>query len=267
MSATTSRSDLRSLIRPRAQSHKWQNGSVLIIGGSHRYHGAPLLAVSAAARFVDIVHFACEKNYKNILPRMRGKLFEFIPVFSRELSTYIRHVDVVLMGPGLELNARNKKLVRSIQKRFPRKRMVIDAGAFRLADLTLINKNSILTPNKNEYADVFHSAQTPSDVARLSHSLHCTIVAKGPKTYIAHNGECATNNTGNAGLTKGGTGDVLAGLIAAFFCKNDAFKSAKAASFLLGKTAETLWKKRSFAFSASDVLASIPETFGKMLRP
>lgn len=265
--STTSRSDLRSLIRPHVQSHKWQNGSVLVIGGSHRYHGAPLLAVSAAARFVDIVHFACEENYKNILPRMRGKLFEFIPVFSRELPTYIHHVDVVLMGPGLELNDRNKNLVRSIQKRFPHKRMVIDAGAFRLADLKLINENSILTPNKNEYMDVFHSTQTPTNVARLSRSLHCTIVAKGPKTYIAHNGVCATNNTGNAGLTKGGTGDILAGLTAAFFCKNDAFKSAKAASFLLGKTAETLWKKRSFAFSASDVLAGIPEIFGKMLKP
>lgn len=262
----TSRADIRSLKTPKRNSHKWQNGSVLVIGGSHRYHGAPLLAVSAAARFVDIVHFSCGENYKKILPDMRGKLFEFIPIFSKELYTYIKHVDVVLMGPGLELNARNKKRIRFIQRRFPEKRMVFDAGAFRMADLRLINRHSILTPNKKEFSDVFDKQQTATSVLKLAQSLHCTIVAKGPHTIIADPNNVALNTSGNAGLTKGGTGDILAGLIAAFFTKNDSFVSAKAASFLLGKTAERLWKKRSYAFSASDVLAEIPTTFGQLLK-
>jgi len=262
----TSRADIRSLKKPKRNSHKWQNGSVVVVGGSHRYHGAPLLAVSTAARFVDIVHFACEENYKKILPHMREKLFEFIPVFSRELFTYINHVDSVLMGPGLELNAKNKKLIRSIQKHFPNKRMVFDAGAFRLADMKLMNKHCILTPNKKEFQDVFKKKQTATNVLQLAKSLHCTIVAKGPQTIIAHPQDAVLNTSGNAGLTKGGTGDILAGLIAAFFTKNDSFVSAKAASFLLGKTAERLWQKRSYAFSASDILAEIPTTFGQLLK-
>lgn len=262
----TSRADIRSLKIPKRNSHKWQNGSVLVIGGSHRYHGAPLLAVSAAARFVDIVHFSCEENYADILPRMRGKLFEFIPVFSKELETYIGHVDVVLMGPGLELNAQNKKRIRFIQRRFPEKRMVFDAGAFRLADMKRINKNCILTPNKKEFKDVFKKQQTAANVLKLAQSLHCTIVAKGPQTIIAYQKNTALNTSGNAGLTKGGTGDILAGLIAAFFTKNDSFASAKAASFLLGKTAERLWQKRSYAFSASDILAEIPAAFGQLAK-
>jgi len=266
MKPHTSARDLSRLVKPKTRSHKWQNGSILVIGGSHRYHGAPLLAVSAAARFVDIVHFACDENYRSILPKMRGKLFEFIPVFSRELTTYIQHVDVVLMGPGLELTIRNKRLIRNIQKRFTDKRLIFDAGAFRLANIKLFNSCCILSPNQKEFTDVFKISRTPAHVRALAKQLDCTIVAKGPTTYIASAKHYAENTTGNAGLTKGGTGDVLAGILAAFLTKNDPFSSAKAASFLLGKTAEKLWKTRGYAFSATDVLEEIPKVFGKYTR-
>jgi len=263
----TTKHDTQSLSTPKPTSHKWQNGSVLVIGGSHRYHGAPLLAVSAAARFVDIVHFACDENYKKILPRMRGKLFEFIPVFSRELKTYVNHVDVVLLGPGLELHAKNQKLVRSIQKQFPKKRLILDAGAFRLADLNALHNRCIVSPNQKEFLDIFGATRSPKLVKKYAKKFRCTILAKGPISYIASPTAYAENHTGNQGLTKGGTGDVLAGLLAAFFTKNNPFLSAKAASFLLGKTAEQLWESRGYAFSATDLLQDIPLVFRKLTHP
>lgn len=262
----TSAQDIRKLRIPKPSSHKWQNGSVLVIGGSHRYHGAPLFAVRAAAQFVDIVHFACVENYASILPKMRGKIMEFIPVFSKELDTYINHVDVVLMGPGLDLTPRNNRLVNSILKKHPQKHFVLDAGAFRLAEKKYFSDQTILTPNRNEFADVFGLQRNPANVRMLARKFNTTIVAKGPITFIASGRHYAENKAGNSGLTKGGTGDILAGLIAAFFTTNDAFVSAKAASFLIGKTAEKLWKSRSYAFSASAVQDAIPRTFGALNR-
>lgn len=262
----TSPKDVRRIIGPARFSHKWQNGAIMVIGGSHRYHGAPLLAMQTAARFVDMVHFACEENYRAILPHMRGKLLEFIPVFSSELSEYIGHTDVVLMGPGLALDPRNKRLVNHLIKKFPEKKFVIDAGALRLLDKRLLSSKHIVTPNPQEFKHVFGHVRTPAAVRGVAKKYGATILAKGPISYIASKTAYAENHTGNPGLTKGGTGDVLAGLIAAFFAKNDPLTSCKAAGFLIGKTAEALAKKRSFAYSASDLQDGIFTTFGTLRR-
>jgi hydroxyethylthiazole kinase-like uncharacterized protein yjeF len=263
--ARTSLKDVRALAVPKPNSHKWQNGSVLVIGGSHRYHGAPMLAVLAASKFVDIVHFSSPENYKYLLPKMRQKVFTFIPVFSRELATYINHVDVVLIGPGLEVNAKNRALVNRLLKQFPQKRFVLDAGAIRMAQHKLLSVQCILTPNLRELRDVFAIRRTSAEVRALAKKFGTNILAKGPVSCIATPTQYAENHTGNAGLTKGGTGDVLAGLVASFFTKNDAFVSMKAASFLLGKAADVHAKHHSQAFSAEDLLQVIPKVFGKLL--
>lgn len=261
---TTSRKDLRALKSPAKKSHKWQNGSVLIIGGSHRYHGAPLLSLLAASKFVDIVHFASPEKFDYLLPRLRGKLFEFIPVFSKELSAYIRHVDVVLIGPGFEVSQKNKKLLSSIIKKFPNKKYIFDAGALRQINLHLLAPHHICTPNQREFKDVFGLERTPASVRAIAKKFNTTIVAKGPTTFIATPSSYAENTIGDPGLTKGGTGDVLAGILASFYTKNDSFLSAKAATFLVGTTAQRLQKTRSFAYSASDVIELLTNTFGTL---
>lgn len=260
----TSAQDVRRIQAPARFSHKWNNGAVLIIGGSHRYHGAPLLAMQMAARFVDMVHFASPENFRKILPHMRGKLMEFIPVFSKELAAYVGHSDVVLMGPGLDVNQKNKRLVNRLLRQFPTKRFILDAGALRLADKRAFQPQHIVTPNPKEFRDVFGLQRTPASVRAVAKKFGATIIAKGPISFIATPSQYTKNTIGNPGLTKGGTGDVLAGLIAAFYTKNDAWLSCKAAAYLVGKTAALLARDRSFAYSASDLLEKIPETFGAL---
>jgi NAD(P)H-hydrate epimerase len=262
----TSPKDVRAIVSPKPNSHKWQNGSVLIIGGSHRYHGALMFAARTASAFVDMVHIASPENYGYLLPKLRQQSMTFIPVFRKELGTYIGHVDVVLMGPGLEVNPANRKLINQLLRKYPEKRFVLDAGAFRMANLKYVGPHCICTPNAREFVDIFGTKLTSVNVRALVKKFHTNILAKSAISFIAAQTQFAENHAGHPGLTKGGTGDVLAGLVASFFTKNDAFVSMKAASLLLGKTAEKLAKQRSYAYSAEDLLGVVPEVFGRLRR-
>ena len=66
-------------------------------------------------------------------------------------------------------------------------------------------------------------------------------------------------------MTKGGTGDVLAGLAAALYCKNDAFLSASAASFINKKAGDSLYEKVGPNFNASDLVTEVPRAMKKVL--
>lgn len=69
---------------------------------------------------------------------------------------------------------------------------------------------------------------------------------------------------GNAGLTKGGTGDVLAGLVAAFYCKNEAVLSAAAGSWAVKRAAEKLGETRGEWFNASDLVERTPRVLSEL---
>jgi NAD(P)H-hydrate epimerase len=87
------------------------------------------------------------------------------------------------------------------------------------------------------------------------------------QTDIVCNGEGERRiiKGGNAGMTKGGTGDVLAGLIAALACKNDPFLSTIAGSFINKKAGDELYKKVGPFFNATDLADQIPLTMKQLL--
>ena len=97
----------------------------------------------------------------------------------------------------------------------------------------------------------------------LASKYHCIIVLKGVETIVCSPQECVLVEGGNAGLTKGGTGDVLAGLTVALAAKNPPFLAACAASLIVKKAAEELSKKVGFAYNADDLAEKIPEVLGK----
>ena len=68
-------------------------------------------------------------------------------------------------------------------------------------------------------------------------------------------------------MTKGGTGDVLAGLIASLACKNDLYLAAKCGSYINKKAGESLYKKQGIYFNATDLVGEIPQVMGKLIDP
>jgi NAD(P)H-hydrate epimerase len=72
---------------------------------------------------------------------------------------------------------------------------------------------------------------------------------------------------GNAGMTKGGTGDVLAGLIASLACNNDLYLAAKCGSYINKKAGESLYKKQGIYFNATDLVGEIPQVMSQLIDP
>ncbi|OGH17655.1 MAG: hypothetical protein A2868_01385 [Candidatus Levybacteria bacterium RIFCSPHIGHO2_01_FULL_40_15b] len=91
------------------------------------------------------------------------------------------------------------------------------------------------------------------------------ILVKGEYDVVSSPTESVRISGGNPGMTKGGTGDVLAGLVAALYCKNGAFLSAAAGSYINKKAGDSLFKKVGYYFNASDLAAEIPIVMNGLL--
>lgn len=247
------------LSRPSSKSHKGQNGLLLVVGGSGKYHGAPLLAVKAASRIVDLVYFhSPEKLNHKILALMKSKSDCFIALERKDLLSTAEKADCILIGNGLEADSDNKTLVNSLLRKFPGKKFVLDAGALHLVDKKLLGKNVLVTPHVLEFKALFGVAATPEEAKRQARKHNCVVLLKKTFCFISDGKSLVRNSNGNAGMTKGGTGDVLAGLCSAFACTNGLFLSAQAAAFVNGFSGDRLKRRKNVYYNADDLAGEIP---------
>lgn len=257
--------EVKILHKPSKKSHKGDNGKLLIIGGSKMFHGAPLLAAKIASKIVDLVYFSSILENNELIKRMKSKLCEFITVPRDEVVNFVnaelsRSIDTILIGPGMGISEETRTITNQLLKRFKNKRFVLDADALKVVDKKLLNKNCIITPHREEFKRLFGLAASKKAVFKMARKYKCIIVLKGAKDYVSDGNELKVNTTGNVGMTKGGTGDVLAGLIAALACKNDLFLAASAGAFINGLAGDRLKKKSSYYYNASDLIDEIPKT-------
>lgn len=250
--------DLKGLYVPPPGSHKGQNGKLLIIGGSHLFHAASLWALEVASRIVDLVHYSSVPENNELVKK---EFRNGIVVSRGDVEAYIQEDDCILIGPGMTRESETKELTDKLLKKYPQKQWVIDAGSLQMMDLALIPKNAILTPHHGEFEQAFGSAD-PSDVAK---KYNCIVLLKGQKDIAASPTEIREIEGGNEGMTKGGTGDVLAGLIAALACKNDPFLATIAGSYINKKAGDALYKTVGPYFNASDLASQIPKTMNVLL--
>ncbi|ENN96667.1 carbohydrate kinase, YjeF related protein [Methanocaldococcus villosus KIN24-T80] len=231
--------------------HKGKNGKVLIIGGSKDYFGAPILAGLAALKIVDIVGIlSVDKVIRKITHP------EFI-LYSLE-GDYVNNVDyalevadgydVVVIGNGLSVNEKTKDFVNEFINNYEKK-LVIDADAIKVINYHKFDfrEDVIFTPHKKEFNYIKFSSIPES-----------TILLKGKKDIIFNSKNVKINLTGNKGMTKGGTGDVLAGLTGAIFAKNDPFISACSSAFINGYAADLLLKEKGSYYTPIDIINKIP---------
>lgn len=251
------------LYLPPKKSHKGDNGIITIIAGSKQYHGSALLAIKIAAKIVDLVYFYSTAENQDLVKKLKSGSCEFINITKKaSLQTSLKKSDAILIGPGLEINKKNKNLINKLLKKFKNKKFILDAGSLRMLDKKLLNKNIIITPHVNEFKALFGN----KDIKQMAKKYQCTIVLKGVTDIICNLGKMYYNKGGNAGMTKGGTGDILAGLIAALAAKNDVLTAAFYGSFFNKKTGERLFKKSGYYYSASDLIEEIPHTMNYYLK-
>lgn len=285
--------DLQKLNVPSATSHKGQNGKLLIIGGSTLFHAASLWSLEVASRIVDMVFYSSVPSNNEIMQKNKEEWRSGIVVPRESLEDYIQEAECILVGPGMMRSENGFKtqdsgfknlaqitkikdegeqtyfLTKYLLERYPQKKWVIDAGALQMLDLEWLKPlkgQVVLTPHLQEFERLFHLDPLSSNVQDMAAKYNAIILLKrNIDTVCSPTTECVLVEGGNAGMTKGGTGDILAGLVAALGCKNDLFLAAKCASYINKKAGESLFGKMGIYFNASDLAREIPAVLGKLI--
>ncbi len=263
---------LKQLYVSAPDSHKGQNGKVLIIGGSHLFHASALWALEIASKIVDMVYFSSTPMNNEIVKKLKTLFRNGIIVPREKLDDYIEEADSVLIGPGLprpsglEIGDDDTKiLTEKLFAKYPEKKWVVDGGSLQVIPPSVLPKTSIVTPHHKEFETLFGIDPTAENASKMARKFGITILLKGPVDTVADSSQTVQVQGGNAGMTKGGTGDVLAGLVVSLYAKNEAFLSATSASFINKKAGESLSERVGLYFNASDLVGEIPEAMKKYL--
>lgn len=262
------------LYQPRPDVGKGENGRIAMIGGSSLFHGAPLLSLKVAARVIDMIFFSSpEPSVGKVAEEFKSKLFSFIWVPWEEMDRYVKKSEAILIGPGLmryrkegeeyfdEAGKETKEISEKFFQKFPDKQWVIDAGSLQVMEPRFIPKNAILTPNKKEFKMLFGEMK-PEEVTK---KYECILVCKNEKTKVCSAKETQVIENSGVPLTKGGIGDILAGLIVALAAKNPPFLSACASSWVMMEAVEKLNQKVGPNFSPDDLADKIPEVLKEFI--
>ena len=272
---------IKKLMERKKTSHKGENGYALIIGGSEDYVGAVVLAGLAALRAgCDSVTIAAPEKvawtanrYSPDLITTKVKGTHFSIKNAKEMVKYAEKFDAVLIGNGLTRKA--DKFCQYFIRKCPLPK-VIDADALKGLSFKDFS-NSIVTPHQAELEAMLANSNKEFLLQKLQESNakekaeilqgnlryflqnNNLLLVKGPTDIILSRNKIAFNRTGNQGLTKAGTGDVLAGLVLGFLAKTrDPFKSAVAAAYVNGWVGDQLLrKKKGYTFIASDIISDL----------
>ncbi|NJE76671.1 NAD(P)H-hydrate dehydratase [Thermococcus sp. ES12] len=263
--------DAKFALRKKGE-HKGQNGKLLIIGGSGDYYGAPYLAAKAASYLVDLVYLAMPEYPARriadpdlIIRPIEGK--NFSPGHVEELLSMAEKADAVVIGPGIGLAEETKEFVREFVKHCE-KPLVIDADGLKAiaGDLSVLKgKTFILTPHTGEFGVLFGvkpegSFQEKAELVRAkAREIGGVILLKGAYDIISDGTAWKYNRTGNRGMTTGGTGDVLAGLVGALLALGNApLRAASAGAFLNGLAGDMVKEELGENFTALEVAEKVP---------
>ncbi|HIP88486.1 MAG TPA: NAD(P)H-hydrate dehydratase [Thermococcus paralvinellae] len=252
--------------------HKGQNGRLLIIGGSEDYFGAPYLAAKSASYLVDLVYLVMpEYSAKRITdPDIILRPVEGKNLTKEHLEAVLalaEKTDAVLIGPGIGLREETKEFVREFIKRCE-KPLVIDADGLKAVAgyLAVLNdRTSVLTPHGGEFRILFglrpgDSLQEKAElVMKKAREIDGVILLKGVYDVISDGKTWKYNKTGNRGMTTGGTGDVLAGLVGALLALgNEPLRAASVGAFLNGLAGDMVKDELGENFTALDVAKKVP---------
>ncbi|MCX7759192.1 MAG: NAD(P)H-hydrate dehydratase, partial [bacterium] len=227
--------------------YKNKLGNILIIGGSYKYTGAPILASRAAFKSnAGMVYLLVDKSIHSIISSKSTE--EIVESYDKSnyedlLSSYYSKVQVILFGNGIEDNQINYNILKHIISNFKGVLIVDGTGIHMFYDYFINNKNDfrsgkvnlkriILTPHPGELASFFPKisskikASVSDDIVRLNNSMrlanfipNSVLVSKGNPSFICYYDSVENiyiNITNGLALAKAGSGDVLAGMISAF---------------------------------------------------
>ena len=258
------------LIRPREESsHKGTYGHALLIAGSKGKMGAAILAAKACLRTgAGLLTVSVPEEFSSVI---YSSVPEAMLVVREQSHIEWDSYKSIGIGPGMGIDEKPGKLLKTVLISFKRP-LLIDADALTLLSknkewLSLIPPGSILTPHPKEFDRLFGDADNDLERAEkaitLSKEYPFLIVLKGHHTLTTFEGKGWYNNTGNAGLAKGGSGDILTGMLTALLAQQ--YKPLDAALIgvhLHGLAADISLNQQSMeSMLATDVISNIGAAF------
>jgi hydroxyethylthiazole kinase-like uncharacterized protein yjeF len=247
---------------------KGENGRVFVVGGGP-YTGAPALAAQAALRAgADLAFVACPESVFEPIAGYAEDLI--VQPYSGDhlapehvsglLETAHSHDDVVVIGPGLGRHDDTQKAAKQFLSEFEGT-AVVDADALPFVPDVDTEATLVCTPNRKELTelggpDVDDLTDSLDEIEALATDLGHVVVAKGPQDVVTDGEETRISRAGTPGMTVGGTGDTLAGIIAGLLGSDDPFEAACGGTYVNGRAAELL--ERGGGLLASDLQETIP---------
>jgi NAD(P)H-hydrate epimerase len=272
---------VRSFLPQRAEDgHKGTFGKDYILAGSVGFTGAPVLAAEAAMRTgAGLVHLGvpesiyqiaaikCQEAMPYPLPDENGKVSAQA---LEQIFTKMEGCDCALIGPGLGRSRDITTLVYNILHtvNYP---IILDADGLNAAanHIYMVDERrdcpTILTPHDGEFARLGGdlSDEERLTAARMFAMEHgCLLVLKGHGTIVAlPDGQAFVNTTGNCGMAKGGSGDVLSGMILGLMGQGiHPVKATVAAVWLHGRAGDLAAEELgTYAMTPSDLLRYLPK--------
>ncbi|MFC7076262.1 NAD(P)H-hydrate dehydratase [Haloarcula halophila] len=262
------RGDLLRLDRDPA-SHKGDNGEVLVVGGGP-YTGAPALAAQSALRGgADLVRVVCPASVARevqgysenliVLPYDDDRL---APTHVDRIADHAASHDTLVLGPGLGDADETLDAVADLLARFDGT-AVVDADALQVVPEVETDADLLCTPHQGELRAM--GGETSEDwrerlslVESFAAEIGATLLVKGPYDIVSDGNRTRVGRTGNAGMTVGGTGDVLAGLSGALACVQAPIDAAALAAYANGAAGDRVVDERGNGLVATDLLEEIP---------
>ena len=275
--------DFLRLKNRNPNSHKGNNGRLLVVGGSKEYSGAPAIAgMAAIGAGADLVYVASPENaadaIKSTSPDLIVKSLEGDKLSLNHLDEILdlsENVDAVLIGPGSGIDDETSKLFNVLVTKI-KKPIVLDADSLKQVELSLIKnrEDMILTPHIFEFKSFFKTdddlrldidsydfSEVDENITlfqKISRQIKGTVVVKGKYDLILSGSKFKINKSGNAGMTVGGTGDALAGISASLLSQGlSSFDSASLATFINGLAGDEAFDVKGNGFSATDLVSYI----------
>tara|TARA_Y100000310_G_scaffold344615_1_gene458317 strand:- start:5949 stop:6794 length:846 start_codon:yes stop_codon:yes gene_type:complete len=267
----------------KTDSHKGDNGIVLVIGGSTDLIGAPALAgmstMACLRSGIDLCIVAAPEKaglvinsftLDLIVKKFKGDFFT--RKHMKKILALEKKSDAVLIGPGLGEEKQTFSFVKEFVKK-SKKKLVIDADGIKACAGMKFKGNVLLTPHEREF-EIFSGKKITGKtlkekiklVKKTSANHNCVILLKGKTDIISDGKKVILNKTGNAGMTVAGTGDSLAGLCVGFGALGlSLMQAAETGAFVNGKVGDSLYKKMGYSYIASDFAKEVPFWIKKLV--
>ena len=271
---------LRPLLLPRADAtHKGDYGHLLVVAGCQSMPGAAVLATGAALKSGSglVTLHSTPRALQAVVNNFPSAMLSEDPrdAFSR-VPGALEKYDAIAVGPGLGRDALSGVALHAliVGAKAAGIPMVIDADALNLlsenpAWLADIPAGSVLTPHLGELRRLvpFDEGDQEEAARELSSKSGSVVVMKGFHTKIfLPAGACLVNTTGNPGMAKGGSGDVLTGLLGGLLARGYASADAAAlAVWIHGRAGDLLTQERTAeAWSSKDLIDYLYKGFKEL---